>query len=97
MTIRDQIAAWPAEPKASDYEYTSTAQDPYGNVYPLVGYQYKAGWEYDEAQIKAIKARLATATEALRACADRLEIVMKHSEDLVAHMEARAVLDALDK
>lgn len=51
--------------------------------------------ERPEAETEA-NARLIAAApellEALKECADRLEIHIKHSEDLVAHMRAVAVI-----
>lgn len=35
-----------------------------------------------------------TLAKALQDCADRLEVVMKHSEDLIAHMQAHRALAA---
>lgn len=40
------------------------------------------------AELRRLHALNAELVEALRECADRLEIHIKHSEDLVAHMKA---------
>lgn len=70
--------------------------------YAINGYRIYAGDEivarthavdegYDEANAALISAA-PDLLDALKDCADRLQIHMKHTEDLVAHMKATAAI-----